>query len=166
LDGELAERPTELTRLPGGGQPPIEKKDPALIEQLKALVEGETAGDPMSERKWRRSSLRALSQALGAKISHTTVGRVLKDLDYSLKANVKRLTGAPHPDRETQFAYIASRNKRFARPDYQSSASIPRKKSGLAPSRIPVGAGVKWPMRSMRMILSRMRWQSSAVWRV
>jgi len=26
LDGELAERPTEHTRLPGGGQPSIEKK--------------------------------------------------------------------------------------------------------------------------------------------
>jgi uncharacterized protein with PhoU and TrkA domain len=26
LDGELAERPTEHTRLPGGGQPSVEKK--------------------------------------------------------------------------------------------------------------------------------------------
>ena len=26
LDGELAERPTERTRLPGGGQPAVEKK--------------------------------------------------------------------------------------------------------------------------------------------
>ena len=77
------------------------------------MVEPETAGDPMSARKWRRSSLRALSQALGAKISHTTVGRVLKDLDYSLKANVKRLTGAPHPDRDTQFAYIEHQKQAF-----------------------------------------------------
>ncbi|MHB8626409.1 MAG: ISAzo13 family transposase [Aggregatilineales bacterium] len=76
-------------------------------------MDSETAGDPMSERKWRRSSLRALSQALGGKISQTTVGRVLKDMDYSLKANVKRLTGAPHPDRETQFAYIEQQKAAF-----------------------------------------------------
>ncbi len=30
LDGELAERPTEHTRLAGGGQPPIEKKPQRL----------------------------------------------------------------------------------------------------------------------------------------
>ncbi|MCL5995263.1 MAG: ISAzo13 family transposase [Chloroflexi bacterium] len=67
----------------------------------------------MSERKWRRSSLRALSRALGGKISHTTVGRVLKNLDYSLKANLKRLTGKPHPDRDTQFAYIEQQKQAF-----------------------------------------------------
>jgi hypothetical protein len=76
-------------------------------------VEGETAGDPMSMRKWRRSSLRALSKALGGKISHSTVRRLLKDMDYSLKANIKRLTGAPHPDRETQFAYIQQQKQAF-----------------------------------------------------
>lgn len=67
----------------------------------------------MSTRKWRRSSLRVLSQSLGGKISHTTVGRVLKDLDYSLKANVKRLTGEPHPDRDSQFAYIEQQKQAF-----------------------------------------------------
>jgi hypothetical protein len=76
-------------------------------------VEGETAGDPMSSREWRRSSLRALSKALGEKVSHTTLGRLLNDMDYSLKANVKRLTGDPHPDRETQFAYIEQQKRAF-----------------------------------------------------
>jgi hypothetical protein len=88
-----------------------------VIEQLKALVDGETAGDPMSGQKWRRSSLRALSQALGQTISHTTVGRVLKDMDYSLKANVKCLTGEPHPDRDTQFAYIEQQKQAFRQAD-------------------------------------------------
>jgi len=55
-------------------------------------VEGETAGDPMSDRKWVRSSLRHLSESLGKlgyTIGHTTVGRLLKDLGYSLKSNRK-----------------------------------------------------------------------------
>ena len=67
----------------------------------------------MSRRKWRRSSLRALSQTLGKTISHTTVGRLLRDMDYSLKTNVKRLTGETHPDRETQFAYIEQQKQAF-----------------------------------------------------
>ena len=67
----------------------------------------------MSERKWRRSSLRALSQALGETVSHTTVGRLLRDMDYSLKANVKRLTGEPHPERDTQFGYIEQQKQAF-----------------------------------------------------
>jgi hypothetical protein len=83
------------------------------MAQLKALVEPETAGDPMSERKWRRSSLRALSLALGQQVSHTTVGRLLKAMDYSLKANVKRLTGEPHPERDTQFEYIEQQKQSF-----------------------------------------------------
>lgn len=77
------------------------------------MLQGETAGDPMSERKWRRSSLRQLSQALGETISHTTVGRLLRDMNFSPKANIKRLTGAPHPDRETQFANIEQQKQVF-----------------------------------------------------
>jgi len=69
----------------------------------------------MSERKWRRSSLRHLSQQLGEKVSHTTVGRLLGALDYSLKVNVKRLTGKPHPDRDTQFVYLEQQKQAFLR---------------------------------------------------
>lgn len=67
----------------------------------------------MSERKWRRSSLRHLGEQLGEKISHTTVGRLLGAMDYSLKVNVKRLTGEPHPDRDEQFAYLEQQKQTF-----------------------------------------------------
>jgi len=76
---------------------------------LEALVEGETAGDPTGDRRWVRSSLRHLSESLGKlghQVGHTTVGRLLKEMGYSLKANRKRCTGAPHADRERQFRYI------------------------------------------------------------
>ena len=79
-------------------------------------MENETAGDPMSEEKWQRSSLRYLSVKLsenGHPVSHTTVERLLKKLKYSLKANVKRLAGADHPDRNAQFEYIESLKKGF-----------------------------------------------------
>lgn len=50
---------------------------------------------------------------MGEKVSHTTIGRLLKDMDYSLKANIKRLTGEPHPDRDTQVAYIEQQKQAF-----------------------------------------------------
>lgn len=77
----------------------------------------ETAGDPMSEQKWQRSSLRQVEKQLtkaGHPASHTTIGRLLKKMDYSLKANVKRLAGSSHPDRDKQFEYIASQKRAFA----------------------------------------------------
>jgi len=67
----------------------------------------------MSARKWRRSSLRHLSEQLGEQVSHTTVGRLLGEMDYSLKVNVKRLTGEPHPDRDEQFAYLEQQKQTF-----------------------------------------------------
>jgi hypothetical protein len=73
------------------------------------LVEGETAGDPMSSKKWVRSSLQKLSEALdreGYQIGRMTVRRLLRELNYSLKANRKQDSGPPHPDRDRQFRYI------------------------------------------------------------
>jgi hypothetical protein len=79
-------------------------------------VDSETAGDPMSDQKWQRSSLRYLSSELNRlehSVSHMTVARLLKKLKYSLKANVKRLAGAEHPDRNTQFEYLKSQKDEF-----------------------------------------------------
>ena len=67
------------------------------------MVTPETAGEPNSGQKWMRSSLRQLSRRL-AQIGHPasppTVSRLLKKLDYSLKANVKKEAGKDHPDRD------------------------------------------------------------------
>lgn len=42
-----------------------------------------------------------------------TVRRLLKGLGYSLRANVKRLSGPPHPDRDRQFRYIQRQKRKF-----------------------------------------------------
>jgi hypothetical protein len=79
-------------------------------------VEPETAGDPDSDQKWVRSSLQQLSddlQAAGHAISPTTVARLLKDQDYSLKVNVKKEAGKDHPDREKQFRYLEEQKQAF-----------------------------------------------------
>lgn len=84
---------------------------------LAALVEPHTAGDPMSEQKWVRASLRHLSRRLGAAghaASPPTVRRLLAAQDYRLHANTKQLeSGAAHPDRDQQFAYITAQREAF-----------------------------------------------------
>jgi hypothetical protein len=71
----------------------------------------------MSEQKWQRKSLRQLvdeMEKIGHKISHVTIGRLLKAMNYSLKANVKRLAGAKHPDRNQQFEYILQQRQTYS----------------------------------------------------
>ena len=76
----------------------------------------ETAGDPMGDQKWVRSSLRELSGRLeerGCAASPPTVGRLLKKQDYSLKVNVKKREGSAHPDRNRQFEYLEKQKQAF-----------------------------------------------------
>jgi hypothetical protein len=64
----------------------------------------------MTTQKWVRSSLRTLSDRLkeaGHALSPPTVGRLLRKLDYSLRANSKQLEArSNHPDRDLQFTHI------------------------------------------------------------
>ena len=84
---------------------------------LQALVEPQTAGDPMTGRTWVRRSLRHLSGELGSAghpASPPTVGRLLRTLDYGLHTNAKQVEAASHhPDREAQFTHIAAQRRRF-----------------------------------------------------
>src|ERR1043166_3725446 len=87
------------------------KNDPEMIDALKQLAAPVTGGDPMTEAKYVRCSLQHLSDGL-AELGHTacphTVADLLRDLDYRLRVNVKRLTGPYHRDRDTQFRYLRS----------------------------------------------------------
>jgi Rhodopirellula transposase DDE domain len=87
------------------------KKTPLILSVLKELVAPETAGDPMTAQKWVRSSLRTLTaklEAAGHVVSVPTLARLLRQLDYSLHVNAKKIeTSSNHPDREQQFDYIA-----------------------------------------------------------
>jgi hypothetical protein len=85
---------------------------------LQAVVEPETAGDPLGEQKWVRSSLRRLSARLGSEghpASPPTVARLLGKLKYALHVNAKKLEArADRPDRQTQFEQIATQRAAFA----------------------------------------------------
>jgi hypothetical protein len=103
-------------RRPGGGRKLIEEKDPAIVPALERLLADEIAGDPMTEQKWIRSSLRRLSKQLadgGHRASQTTVARLLKNMGFSLKANKRKQGRVGYPERDDQFKYIASQKQRF-----------------------------------------------------
>ena len=116
LATDLSERPGPRIRAPGAGRPRAEKR-PLIEAALLALVEPETAGDPMTEQKWVRSSLRSLSERLrqaGHSVSAPTVSRLLKAHDYSLRVNAKEKDPrSQHPDRDSQFRYIATQKQHF-----------------------------------------------------
>jgi len=99
-------------RRPGAGRKPLSETDASLLEDLRALVEPETRGDPQSPLRWTCKSLRKLSQGLrdlGHRIGRTVVGQLLHQLGYSLQANRKTREGTNHPDRDAQFRYINDR---------------------------------------------------------
>ncbi len=83
----------------------------------------ETAGDPMGGLKWTRKTTAKIAEelrAVGIEVSKTTVGSILRKLDYSLKTNVKTisnggktLTRAEQERRDHQFEYINETRARF-----------------------------------------------------
>ena len=96
-------------RRPGAGRKIASEIDTTLQSDLELLVDPETRGDPESPLRWTCKSLRILADELGAmghKVSHTHVGKLLVKLGYSLQGNKKTLEGADHPDRNAQFEHI------------------------------------------------------------
>lgn len=116
-------RPTRVKeqyriRQPGGGRKLTEEQNPTLVAALEQMLsnDNEIAGDPMGKQKWVRSStrrLRARLEEAGHQVSHTTVCRLLKDMDFSLKTNKRKQGSSKHPERDTQFQYIASQRQIF-----------------------------------------------------
>ena len=110
---ELAGDPEPAVRVrgPGGGRKKLSESDPGLLARLKALVDPETRGDPMSLLVWTTKSTRNLAGALtavGHPVSDRTVARMLASLGFSLQGNAKVTEGSQHADRDAQFRYLAA----------------------------------------------------------
>jgi Rhodopirellula transposase DDE domain len=132
LDGPPLE--SGRVRRKGGGRRPITETDGTIVEDLKALVEPATMGDPMRALTWVSKSHDKLACELAARghaVSPNTVGRLLVDeLEYSRQVNRKTLEGASHPDRNAQFEYIDAQVK-AAQAAGQPVISIDTKKKEL-----------------------------------
>ena len=76
----------------------------------------ETAGEPTSNLKWTKKTTQKIADELSEldiKVSKTTVGKILKNLGFSLKTNLKNianggkvLTKEKREQRNQQFEYI------------------------------------------------------------
>ena len=76
---------------------------------LLEVVGPHTAGDPMSETRWLNCRLRDIQARLielGHGVSCPVISRLLKEVGYCLRLNIKKREGQTHPDRDTQFRYI------------------------------------------------------------
>ena len=108
----------ERARRPGGGRKLSEEVDPSVVGELELLMGETTAGDPMRLLKWTTKSVRSIAKELnqrGHPVSHTTVHRLLRDLDYSLWGDRKSIEGKQHPQRDAQFRYLYQQVKRCMR---------------------------------------------------
>ena len=130
---KLETNSTDGVRKAGGGRKKITDTDPGLMEDLDALIEPVTRGDPCSPLRWTSKSTSKLARALkelGHKISARTVAKLLRELGYSLQSNQKTTEGLSHPDRESQFQYINEKVKDFQRRN-QPVISVDTKKKEL-----------------------------------
>lgn len=106
-EGDLP--PPGRIRRPGGGRKPLEATDPGLTGALERIMDENTAGDPMNLLLWTNKSTTAIAEELtrqGHPVSADTVANRLKELDYSLQANVKDDEGGSPDERDSQFRYI------------------------------------------------------------
>jgi len=88
-----------------------------VIARIEELMLNDTAGDPSSGLKWTRRTRQKIAQQLSALDIHVcaaTVGRLLKQLGYSLRVNSKKISSGSPADRDQQFAYIGELREQFA----------------------------------------------------
>jgi hypothetical protein len=93
----------------GGGRPALSQSNPALLKDLRQLVEPATMGDPMRPLLWvskSREKLASVLHGLNHAVSANTVGKMLMTLGYSRQVNRKTKEGSHHPDRDGQFQHI------------------------------------------------------------
>lgn len=99
------------------------KKTPEIIAEIEKLMKYETAGDPISGLLWTSKTTEKISAALreiDIEASSTTVGHLLKELNYTLKCNSKKvsnggrkLTKEEKEIQDKQFNYIAKKRSEF-----------------------------------------------------
>src|SRR5436853_3360775 len=123
----------------------------------------DTAGDPMTDKKWSRKDTRSISSEMSTKgiaVCPNTVGKLLKDRDYSLRVNRKTIAETQHPDRNRQFELIADIRKKFEDAGHPILSMDTKRKNSLATSEIRDAPGVRSRKRSASTI-SALRRQPS-----
>jgi len=132
-DVDAGIEPSVRLRPPGAGAKPLIETQPGLLEALDELVHPDTRGNPMSLLRWTAKSTGQLAGELvrqGFKITDDTVGKLLKQMGFSLQATSKQKEGSSHPDRDAQFRYINKTAVSFTKKN-QPVISVDTKKKEL-----------------------------------
>lgn len=122
--------PRDRVRRTGGGRKASVIKQPGLVEALLKIIQSAIRGDPEAKLLWVSKSQEHLVKALaeeGYAVTGKTVGRLLRDMGFSLQANAKTREGGQHPDRNAQFEKINALVKEF-QDDGQPAISVDTKK--------------------------------------
>lgn len=120
-------------RAAGGGRKKLTDQDAHWLDDLDALVEPTSRGDPMSPLRWTCKSTYRLAAELkrqGHGVSQRTIGDLLSEMNFSLQSARQTKEGGQPQDRDAPFGYIA----RMVR-DYQAAGdpviSVDTKKKEL-----------------------------------
>ena len=115
-----------------------------MIARIETLLEWETAGDPMGGLKWTRRTTEKIAaqlRKLGIQVGKNTIGRLLKQMGFSLRVNHKKIARGCKRDRNEQFEYIATLRRRFTRNGYPIVSVDTKKKEMVGNFKNP---GVAW----------------------
>jgi transposase InsO family protein len=93
-----------------------------VIACIADLLKHDQAGDPVHGLQWTRKTTRKIAgvlRRLGIRISAKTVGRLLREMGFSLRVNHKTLESGnknppPRRVRNRQFKYISQKRDEFA----------------------------------------------------
>lgn len=97
------------------------------------MLHDASAGDPITGIKWTRKTLRALARVLqrqGFTVSYGTIRPLLRQLNYALRVNRKRLTRTRNPARDRQMRYLLRKRRAFLKAG-QPVISVDTKKREL-----------------------------------
>ena len=104
--------PPHRQRRVGAGRKRTVMEQPELVGALDRLIDPMTRGEPTNPLRYTCKSTNTLAselQSQGYSVSQSTIGRLLKELGYSLQSNRKTREGKQHPDRNAQFEHINRR---------------------------------------------------------
>lgn len=118
-----------------------------MIEKIEELMEYEIAGDPISGLKWTRKTTQKIADELfllDIEVSRVTVGKILKEMDYSLKTNRKvisnggkTLSKGEKIKRNKQFEYIKKMRNKFLKKKEPAISADTKKKELIGNFRNP-----------------------------
>jgi hypothetical protein len=126
-------------------------------------MENDTAGDPMSARKWSRKSIYSISKKLQAHhipIAPSTTSQLLKKSGYSLKSNRKEIAETLHPDRDQQFTHIAETKADFETQGLPIISVDSKKKELIGNFKNP---GKTWCKKPPRVLTHDFRSQAKGI---